>query len=144
MSAPPFFPESHYAKLTQPATRNLIDLARSAHRPARFLFCSSLASVLGKHNGTIREQPSNDSSTASPIGYSQSKWVTEAVCLRARRIEGMDGRVSILRVGQLCGDTNSGHWNEKEGWPLLFRTADTTEILPILTEVRNGHSGHAG
>jgi thioester reductase-like protein len=48
----------------------------------------------------------------------------------------MNGRVRILRIGQLCGDTVTGYWNEKEGWPLLIRTAQTTGSLPDLSEVR--------
>jgi len=43
--------------------------------------------------------------------------------------------VHVLRIGQLCGDTSKGYWNEKEGWPLLIRTAETTGVLPELDEV---------
>lgn len=43
--------------------------------------------------------------------------------------------MTILRVGQLCGDTVSGRWNEKEGWPLMIRTAEEIGCLPILEEV---------
>lgn len=51
----------------------------------------------------------------------------------------MQGRVGILRVGQLCGDTQTGWWNEKEGWPLLIRTGDRTGCLPELDEVSTPH-----
>ena len=92
-------------------------------------------------DGSILELPSDDPSTASAIGYSQSKWVTEKICRQASEQGedlGLDGlRVHVLRVGQLCGDTDRGHWNEKEGWPLLVRTAQTTGCLPILQEVRD-------
>jgi thioester reductase-like protein len=84
----------------------------------------------------IEEIPSSDPATASPIGYSQSKWVVEKICETASQLPDMDGRVRILRIGQLCGDTVTGYWNEKEGWPLLIRTAQTTGSLPDLTEVR--------
>jgi len=43
--------------------------------------------------------------------------------------------VGILRVGQLCGDKQSGRWNEKEGWPLMIRTAEEVGCLPLLDEV---------
>lgn len=79
--------------------------------------------------------PSSDPATASPIGYSQSKWVVEKICETASQLPDLDGRVRILRIGQLCGDTVTGYWNEKEGWPLLIRTAQTTGSLPDLTEV---------
>lgn len=55
-------------------------------------------------------------------------------------MEGMSDRIKILRVGQLCGDATRGrgHWNEKEGWPLLIKTAELTGCLPVLSEVCNG------
>jgi thioester reductase-like protein len=46
-------------------------------------------------------------------------------------------RVQVLRIGQLCGDTEEGMWNESEGWPLLIKTAQTTGTLPVLQEVSN-------
>lgn len=85
--------------------------------------------------GKILELPSEDPSTASSIGYSQSKWVTEQICRRASTSTSLTGRVHVLRVGQLCGDTVTGRWNEKEGWPLLIRTAQVVGCLPILPEV---------
>jgi thioester reductase-like protein len=61
--------------------------------------------------------------------------VTEQVCLKGSEALGGKGRVTILRVGQLCGDTVSGRWNEKEGWPLMIRTTEEVGCLPILEEV---------
>lgn len=46
----------------------------------------------------------------------------------------MQGRVGVLRIGQLCGDTQAGVWNESEGWPLLLRTMDEVGCLPDLEE----------
>lgn len=54
----------------------------------------------------------------------------------ASLLPDMDGRIRVLRIGQLCGDTVTGYWNEKEGWPLLIRTAKTTGSLPNLADVR--------
>lgn len=111
-------------------TANLIHMI--AQTPARLFFCSSLASVLAGP-GPFTESPTTDPSTTSAVGYSQSKWVTERVCAKAS--ETLGGRVHVLRIGQLCGDTSAGYWNEKEGWPLLIRTAETTGVLPELDEV---------
>jgi thioester reductase-like protein len=113
--------------------RNLINLVRQSPR-SRFHFCSSIASVTCTET-RIMEVPSNDPSTAAPIGYSQSKWVVEKICEPANAIPNMSDRIRILRIGQLCGDTVTGYWNEKEGWPLLIRTGQTTGVLPDLTEV---------
>nr|XP_019007008.1 uncharacterized protein I203_00603 [Kwoniella mangroviensis CBS 8507]OCF70469.1 hypothetical protein I203_00603 [Kwoniella mangroviensis CBS 8507] len=114
-------------------TRNLLDLVAATNQ-GKMYYCSSLASVLNRPSSTISEQPSTDPSTASPIGYSQSKWVTEQICRIASESSILKDRVQVMRVGQLCGDTKTGHWNEKEGWPLMFRTAQTTGTLPILEE----------
>ena len=103
----------------------------------RFLFCSSIASVLnGLGAGdTVYEKLSEDPATAVPIGYSQSKWVTEQICALANESAALKDRVSILRIGQLCGDTAEGIWNGSEGWPLMIKTAETTGTLPVLQEV---------
>ncbi|WWD02658.1 hypothetical protein V865_000698 [Kwoniella europaea PYCC6329] len=114
-------------------TRNLLGLVAATNQ-GELYYCSSLASVLNQPSSTISEQPSTDPSTASPIGYSQSKWVTEQICRLASESSILKDRVHVMRVGQLCGDTKTGHWNEKEGWPLMIRTAQTTGTLPILEE----------
>nr|XP_019010654.1 uncharacterized protein I206_03956 [Kwoniella pini CBS 10737]OCF49435.1 hypothetical protein I206_03956 [Kwoniella pini CBS 10737] len=114
-------------------TRNLLDLVAKTEG-GKLYFCSSLASVLGKTSPRYLEEPSHDPSTASPIGYSQSKWVTERICGLASESGVLKDRVHIVRVGQLCGDTQHGYWNEKEGWPLLIRTAEITGSLPLLQE----------
>jgi thioester reductase-like protein len=127
------------AFLCKLGTRNLLDMLAAASPGSRLYFCSSLASVLARPppDGRILEAPSLDPSTASPIGYSQSKWVTEAICRSASESARLRGRVHVLRIGQLCGDTMTGHWNEKEGWPLLIRTGQTTGCLPLLNDVRH-------
>lgn len=109
---------------------NLIDLSTSSH--SNFYFCSSIASVTSSDR--IIELPSKNPSDASPIGYSQSKWIAEQICLKANQ-SSSSSIIKILRIGQLCGDTKTGKWNEKEGWPLMFKTAQTTGVLPDLSEV---------
>lgn len=37
----------------------------------------------------------------------------------------------ILRVGQLCGNTTTGHWNSTEMWPLIFATSFDDEMKAI-------------
>lgn len=124
------FVKDHIAGL-----RNLIDLSlQSTHQtPPRFIFCSSVASVLGPATQSpIQEATSMDPNTASPLGYSRSKWVAEAICEQANLHSGLHGRVSVLRIGQLCGDTQSGVWNVTEAWPLMLSTVKITGSLPAL------------
>ena len=113
---------------------NLIDFANypKAH-PPRFLFCSSTASVLGHDpKSPIPESISHDPHSASPLGYSRSKWVAEAICEKAYLRTPLRGNIAVLRIGQLCGDTESGIWNASEAWPLMLSSVKVLGALPDL------------
>ena len=124
------FVKDHIAGL-----RNLIDFAlasRKAKSPC-FLFCSSTASVLGPHcTSPIAERISHDPLSASPLGYSRSKWVAESICEQAYLHTRLKDRIAVLRIGQLCGDTKSGIWNVTEAWPLMLSSVKVTGSLPDL------------
>lgn len=108
---------------------NLIGLAKSCDFPAQVIFCSSTASVLGKsHSSPITEMISNEPSDADRLGYSQSKWVAEAICSVASR--NIRRRIKILRIGQLTGDTTNGVWNMSEAWPMMLSTVQSVGCLP--------------
>lgn len=114
---------------------NLINLALQSPRPnpPRFLFCSSIATVLGQPSlEPIPETVSYEPLAASALGYSRSKWVAEAICSHAHLTTKMHGRIAILRIGQLCGDTQSGIWNMSEAWPLMLSSLAVTKCLPRL------------
>ena len=124
------FVKDHIAGL-----RNLINFALASPRtsPARFLFCSSTASVLGPCiKSLILERISHDPLSASPLGYSRSKWVAESICEQAHLHTRMKDRITVLRIGQLCGDTESGIWNVTEAWPLMLSSVKVTGSLPDL------------
>lgn len=55
----------------------------------------------------------------------------------------LSGRVAVARIGQLCGDTEKGVWNENEGWPMLISTIRDVACLPMLNEVGVSCSLHA-
>ena len=117
--------------------RNLINFAlASPHaRAPRFIFCSSTASVLGPHKTSpILESISHDPLTASPLGYSRSKWVAEAICEKAHSNTRMRDHIAVLQVGQLCGDTENGIWNATEAWPLMLSSVKITKSLPDLKD----------
>ncbi|KAI9811967.1 MAG: hypothetical protein M1826_003001 [Phylliscum demangeonii] len=116
---------------------NLIQLALTPSResPAQFFFCSSTATVLGPHSPCrIPESVSHDAAAASGLGYSRSKWVAENICERAHETTKLHGRIGILRIGQLCGDTKRGIWNMSEAWPLMLSSVQVTGALPRLDE----------
>lgn len=73
-----------------------------------------------------------DPTVALSTGYAQSKYVVERLTQSASKILGIP--VTILRVGQLCGSTVTGHWNTDEMWPILFASSVHPAInaLPLL------------
>ena len=117
--------------------RNLLNLAFTARDPTppRFIFCSSTASVLSTHAiDPVPEAISKDPLAASPLGYSRSKWVAEAICEVANNATGLKNSITVLRLGQLCGDTRNGVWNKSEAWPLMLNSMKATGSLPDLDE----------
>ena len=117
--------------------QNLINFALASPDliPPRFLFCSSSASVLGpKAESPVLERVSHDPLSASPLGYSRSKWIAESICEQAHLSTRLRGRISVLRIGQLCGDTENGIWNMTEAWPLMLSSVKVTGSLPDLQE----------
>lgn len=119
--------------------RNLLNLALSARRslPPRFLYCSSTAAVINDPPNAAGELPEEVPSkpvSASPLGYSRSKWVAEHICLRAHEQTALGGRIAVVRVGQLAGDSTTGVWNTKEAWPMMLSTARLIKCLPELDD----------
>jgi thioester reductase-like protein len=117
--------------------RHLLDLALKVPRPhpPRFTYCSSTAAIMNgslDHSGSLPEKLSSEPSSASPLGYSRSKWVAEHICLEAHKQTTLHRRIAVVRVGQLAGDSNSGVWNTKEAWPMMLSTARLINCLPDL------------
>lgn len=105
----------------------------SGKKNVGFFFCSSIASVDAAPEPSNSERLSSSPTDATPIGYSRSKWVAEHICHNAwedsnKTHEGLS--VHILRIGQLCGDTENGVWNMKEAIPLLLSTKELIGCLP--------------
>ncbi|PVH75981.1 acetyl-CoA synthetase-like protein [Cadophora sp. DSE1049] len=127
------FVKEHIAGL-----RNLINLATSCRNFQHFAFCSSTASVIGqvmsKDDLPIREQIYHMPPADNSLGYSKSKWIAETLCSKAFSHFKMTSRISVLRIGQLTGDTQNGVWNRSEAWPLMLSTAKELGCLPKLEE----------
>jgi thioester reductase-like protein len=114
--------------------RHLIDLAAMSPT-SRIFFCSSTASVLGTGKRHVPERLSAKADDAVAMGYARSKHVAETICNAAWQ-SSMRGRIGVLRLGQLCGDTKDGIWKAEEGWPLLIGSVGCVGCLPDLAEVR--------
>ena len=124
---------------------HVLAFAASSHKNPQLLFCSSTASVASfTHTRMVSERVSVDPHTATPLGYSRSKWVAEKICERvafrndAQHLQKHSGwdRIKIARIGQLCGDTRHGVWNMSEAWPLILSTSSPDVIggLPDLSD----------
>ena len=83
---------------------NLIDLAsKSAHR-AKVFFLSSIGAVMNwsvNYSGPIPEEVFSDYTVPQPIGYAESKHISERLLNLA--IKKSQVPVSICRVGQIAG-----------------------------------------
>ncbi|KAF7192617.1 Adenylate-forming reductase [Pseudocercospora fuligena] len=104
-----------------------------------FVFCSSTASVANfscsSPGELVPESIITDPNVSSPAGYSRSKWVAENICHQAALANpGLARSLSVVRVGQLSGDTVHGIWNKSEAYPLMLGTAEVTGCLPDLPD----------
>ncbi|KAI1615480.1 hypothetical protein EDD36DRAFT_374374, partial [Exophiala viscosa] len=126
--------------------RNLIDLSLSSPRPMppRLIFCSSVASVSQYPSlpdipdAAVPERSMTTPSSSGPTGYARSKWVAEAICLAAHKSTRLHNRISMSRVGQVSGASDTGVWNASEAYPLMLSSMKATGVLPDLqNEVLN-------
>jgi thioester reductase-like protein len=71
---------------------------------------------------------------ADTLGYSESKWVAEAICFRVAQSLDTKLKVKIMRIGQLTGDTVHGVWNMSEAYPLMLSTVGELGCLPKIRD----------
>ena len=97
--------------------------------PARLIFCSSVSAALGTPApALIPEAPIHSLEQISQTGYAASKLVGERIVQAA--VEDHGASATILRIGQVVGDTKAGVWNDTEALPLIIRSAVTMGVLP--------------
>ena len=86
-----------------------------------------------KLGAPVPEVPIEDPASAFGKGYSESKWVSEHLLENVTRERG--ARTIVVRVGQIEGD-RTGHWNEREWFPSLVKSALFQKCLPQHDGVR--------
>ena len=102
--------------------RGLIDMSiKSIQRPP-ILFTSSIATLgnwTKKHPGEdVPEIPLHDFTIPSPMGYAESKYVSELLLEKAGELSGV--RSVICRIGQVAGPVvQGGVWNKREWLPTV-------------------------
>ncbi|OSC98631.1 acetyl-CoA synthetase-like protein [Trametes coccinea BRFM310] len=111
-------------------TRNLIDLALTSpyKAPPPVVFVSSVG-LFANYKGVspAPETPLDDPSSPFGSGYAEAKWISERVLQNVT--EARQLRTVTVRLGQVCGD-RVGHWNPKEWFPALVKTARFQYCLP--------------
>ncbi|KAB8211953.1 hypothetical protein BDV34DRAFT_233934 [Aspergillus parasiticus] len=114
--------------------RNLIDttLKSKGPVPARIVFFSSIGTAMCTPSPDIPEEVPVQFDYAQTTGYARSKYVAEHICQIACQERGVP--TSIVRIGQIIGDTRHGVWNISEATPLMIRSAKTLGCLPALDE----------
>ena len=75
-----------------------------------------------------------EASNALGSNYPESKWVAEEILHQVADRANIS--TTAVRLGQVCGDM-LGHWNEKEWFPAVVKSAVFTRCLPgDMNEVR--------
>ena len=110
-------------------------LALAEEAEAHLIFISSMAAAIVTDQPSIPEKITDDASSAAPLGYARSKWVAEKICADSNLTSARGSRgglASVIRIGQLCGDSSTGAWNRSEAYPLMFSAANSIGALPDL------------
>ena len=115
--------------------RSLTDLVLSSQRPIppRLIFTSSIGvfkRISRPDDQSVPEDPVLDPTTSVGTGYSESKWVAEAIVDSSRRWSDP----VVARIGQLAGGIG-GNWDTKEWFPALVRTSIAMGKLPEIKGV---------
>lgn len=116
--------------------RDLADFSLLSKRQPHIFFVSSISSVgnwgqLYGYDKPVPEGVLDDFNTAMPLGYAESKHVSERILTTAVQTAGLNA--SILRVGQVAGPVtpdSGGVWNLREWMPALVKTSKSLGLLP--------------
>jgi malonyl CoA-acyl carrier protein transacylase len=118
--------------------RNLLDLARDmAISPSRdnvrisFQFISSIG-VVGLAPSSPVAERRLPVSAAIPRGYTEAKWVCEALLDETLHKFPTLFRPHVTRPGQIAGSSTSGYWNSTEHLPFFLKSAQALRAFPDL------------
>ncbi|KAJ4385972.1 hypothetical protein N0V93_008863 [Gnomoniopsis smithogilvyi] len=115
-------------------TFHLIQLALSSplSQKPKFIFVSSIATVLrgARDSNEKLTERRYGWERVGEMGYGQSKWIAEGICMAAAEKTGL--RTRVARLGQVVGDTKYGQWNAAEAYPTLTQSALTIGALPFI------------
>ena len=100
-----------------------------------FEFVSSIATV-GHHplwtgNSIVLEERVSIESVL-PTGYGDAKYICERMLDATLHRYPDRFRATAVRLGQIAGSRNNGHWNPMEHLPFLVKSSQTLGMLPDL------------
>ncbi|KAI8995250.1 acetyl-CoA synthetase-like protein [Trametes punicea] len=110
--------------------RNLVDLAlRSPYKNAPPVVFISSVGMFANYKGSAPalEAPLDDPAAPFGSGYAEAKWIVERVLQNVTQSTKL--HTVVVRLGQVCGD-RVGHWNHKEWFPSLVKSAQFQRCLP--------------
>jgi amino acid adenylation domain-containing protein/thioester reductase-like protein len=123
------YPYDHVASVTVAGTKEIIRLA-ARYRGAPVHFVSSLAVLAGCGAAGVRSVSEDDPPDFPEylhLGYSEAKWVTEALLRHAARA-GLPA--AVHRPYEISGDLRLGAWNLESATCALFRVIADTHCAP--------------
>ena len=104
----------------------LLNFALETQSPV--YFASSVGAYFRSSSSVIPAGITSDPGEAVISGYGKSKWVADQLFDHASKVYGLRG--GIFRIGQICGDTKHGIWNEREAIPLMIHAASVLGVIP--------------
>jgi thioester reductase-like protein len=113
--------------------RELVNFSALSPLKPRIVFVSSISSVqdwASVYPTPVTEKPLESYDVASPLGYGQSKHVSERVLVKASAVS--DIPVTILRLGQVAGPTTvtGGKWSTDEWVASLAAISKMLKLIP--------------
>ncbi|KAH8803696.1 hypothetical protein F5884DRAFT_904184 [Xylogone sp. PMI_703] len=109
---------------------NLLRLSASAKYACTMLFISSITSISAYPIKPIPETIITDPLAALPMGYGESKYISERLLDYAGSISSR-ANILIARVGQVTGPAYApGFWNKSEWFPSMIISSRYLGMLP--------------
>ena len=113
--------------------RQFIDFSVHSENRAHIFFTSSISTVMNwraNHSGAVPEKIFDDFSVPQPMGYAESKHISERLLAIAGKVSNVPA--SVCRVGQVAGPVHSekGMWNRQEWFPTIVTSSAYLGLLP--------------
>lgn len=110
---------------------NLLSFVSAARHRISLLFTSSISSILALHSTTVPETIIDDTLAPLPMGYAESKFISERILDYAAKTMMPTVDIKVARVGQIAGPAyTSGVWNKSEWMPSLVVTSFHMGFIP--------------